>query len=817
MTPHNPDAQDDHSELLQFAGLMAHQLKSPIAAASSLLNAVLHEYAGPLTIQQRKTLTRTSLRLDESLQAMRRMLDIVRPQDEEERLHSIAEVILCVRETERTLRDGLSTRNIQFSFDPDLSQAYVRITESALLEVLNALLSNAIKYTPDNGGIRVEVTFPEGFTDTVRITVGDSGIGIPEENRDHVFEPFFRTASARGSDRPGVGLGLAFVSSVVKQAEGTIQAGKSGLGGALLTVDLPAIPESELGELSQHAADPSFRVVIIGGVAAGPKTASKIIRLMPDADVTIIEKGKVLSYAGCGLPYYISGAVRDERELTSTPVGVARDSVFFQKIKNVHVRSSTLALEIDRQRKRVRVRGLTDGSEEWIAYNKLVLTTGASPVTPPIPGIGKEGVFSLHGVSDAEGIKAALASGVARDVVIVGGGLVGVEITEALASRGCRVTIVERETQLLNVLDWEIARLVEKHMEAKGVRVMTETTVLSIEGSDQNPEHVGQVQTDKGTLPVDLVILAAGVRPNVELAANANLDLGERTGAIAVDDHMCTSDPDIYAAGDCVECHDLVTGRLCYAPLGSTANKQGRIAAINVCGGDDSFPGVLSSTVCKVFDYCVGRTGLTERMALDLGYDAMSVLAPGPDRAHYMPTAEMLLFKLVVEKRTGRVLGAQATGPGEGAKRIDVVAMAITAGMTVHDLANADLCYAPPYATAMDITITAANIARNKLDGHMIGISSAEVKRKLDARDDFVFLDVRTPAEYDQEKLPRTVSIPLASLRGRINELPRDKEIVTFCQISLRGYEAALILQTDGFADVKVMDGGTVMWPYEKH
>ena len=279
---------------------------------------------------------------------------------------------------------------------------------------------------------------------------------------------------------------------------------------------------------------------------------------------------------------------------------------------------------------------------------------------------------------------------------------------------------------------------------------------------------------------------------------------------------MCTSDPDIYAAGDCVGCRDLITGRPCYVPLGSTANKQGRVAAVNICGGEETFPGVLGSSVCKVFDYCVGRTGLTEAEARELGYDVVSVLAPAPDKAHYMPTAKMLLLKLVVEEETGRLLGAQATGSGEGARRIDVAAMAITAGMTVHDLANADLCYAPPYAPAIDNIIAASNVARNKLAGHMVGVSPVEVKRKLDSEDDFVFLDLRTPGEVEREGLPRSTGIPLASLRGRLAELPKDKEIITFCQISLRGYEGALILRAHGFSNVKVMDGGTAMWPYEK-
>ena len=553
-----------------------------------------------------------------------------------------------------------------------------------------------------------------------------------------------------------------------------------------------------------------FRVVIVGGVAAGPKVASKIIRLRPDANVTVVEKGELLSYAGCGLPYYVSGVVKEQKELMCTPIGVVRDPIFFRNVKNFHALNQTEALEVDRQNRRVRVRAVINGDDSWLAYDKLVLATGAVPVVPPIPGVELDNVFTLHGVHDAEGIRAALAEGKARDVAIVGGGLIGVETTEALAEHGCRVTIVEMLPQILPILDWEVARLVERHIESHGVKVMTNSKVMSFEGDGR----IQRVVTEKGAFPADLAILAIGVRPNVDLARNAGLEIGE-TGGIQVNDHMQTSDPDIYAAGDCVEVQDLLTGEPSYVPLGSTANKQGRVAAVNVCGGDEQFPGVIGSTVCKVFDYCVARTGLTERVARELGYEIVTALAPAPDKAHFMPTARPLFLKIVVDADTRRLLGAQATGPGDGSKRIDVAAMAITAGMTVDQVANADLCYAPPYAPAMDNIITAANVARNKLDGYMPSISVMEVKKMLDDGTDFVFLDVRSPGEYEEVRLPGATLIPLGALRGRLDELPRDREIITFCKISLRGYEAALILKAAEFGRVRVMDGGIAMWPYE--
>jgi NADPH-dependent 2,4-dienoyl-CoA reductase/sulfur reductase-like enzyme/rhodanese-related sulfurtransferase len=555
----------------------------------------------------------------------------------------------------------------------------------------------------------------------------------------------------------------------------------------------------------------SLKVIVIGGVAAGPKAAAKIMRLDPQVEVTILEKGKFISYAGCGLPYYVSGLVKEQKDLMSTPIGVIRDPAFFQKVKNVKVLAETEALEIDRTRKRIRVRRNGESSDTWLDYDKLLVATGAKPVIPPVPQVNLENIFTLHDLPDAEGIKTLLAQAKPREVVMVGGGLIGVEAVEALVQCGCRVTMVEMMPHILRMLDWEIARLVERHMESKGVKVLTRTQVIGFEGDGR----VSAVLTSHGRLPADLVVLGIGVRPNVELARSAGLEIGP-TGGIKVDGTMRTSDPEIFAAGDCVECTDIVSGKPCYAPMGSTANKQGRVAAINICGGEDRFHGVLGSAVCRVFDFCVARTGLTDSAARQHGYEITTVLVPDADRPHYMPTAKLVIIKLVVDSRTRRLLGAQAVGPGDGDKRMDVAAMAITAGMTVDQLSKVDLCYAPPYSPALDNIITAANVARNKLDGQMAGITPMEVKTRLDAKESFLLLDVRSPAEHQQEHLAGSTLIPLGALRSRLAELPKDQDIVAFCKVSLRGYEAAKILKGAGFSKVEVMDGGMAVWPYEK-
>ena len=550
-----------------------------------------------------------------------------------------------------------------------------------------------------------------------------------------------------------------------------------------------------------------MKIVVIGGVAAGPKAASRINRLHADAEVTVVEKGEFLSYAGCGLPYYISGLVKDSKELMSTPVGTIRDTAFFQNVKNTKVLNHTEALSINRESKNVTVR-MPNGEEQKLPYDKLVLATGAQSAIPPIPGIDLQNIFNLKDIHDADRIKAKLAEHHALNAVIVGGGLIGIEVAEAFCKMGCRITIVEFLPHILAPLDPEMAALAEKHLESKGVKIQTNSRVTGFKGE----ECVEKVITDKGELPADIAIVAVGVRPSVKLAQEAGIDIGP-TRAIAVDDQMRTSDPDIYAAGDCAEKKNLITGKPAYVPLGSTANKEGRVAANSICGEKDSFPGILGSAICRIFDYSIARTGLGEKEARAEGYDVVTCLSPAPDKPHFMPSAKPLFLKLIADRKSRRLLGAQATGPGNTDRRIDIIAMALTAGMTVDQLANADLTYAPPFSPAIDNIITAANIIRNKIDGRMEGITPLEVHNMLKDGADFTLLDVRSPAELEMMRIEGAVSIPLGALRNRTDELDKNKPVIAFCKISLRGYEAALILQKAGFTDVKVMDGGILMWP----
>jgi NADPH-dependent 2,4-dienoyl-CoA reductase/sulfur reductase-like enzyme/rhodanese-related sulfurtransferase/two-component sensor histidine kinase len=802
--------EEFQNDPLKFASLLAHQLQSPLNAVSAALQTVLGEYTGPISSRQRGSLERANERCDQAILSVRRMLAIIKAGAGQAPDETPAALSDAIRQVHTRFVHEAHKRDISIGVDLQVPPCLVGLGAAALLEVLGALVSNALKYTPDQGRVQITVG-AGGDASRVRVSVADSGIGVPEQDSGKIFQPFFRSSTARQSGRPGVGLGLAFVKSVVEAAGGQVRLGRSeSLGGAEFSLELAVVGQAAETEGLPAGKSAVMRVVIIGGVTAGPKAAAKIIRLLPETDVTIVEKGNVMSYAGCGLPYYVSGMVNDQKRLVSSQAGVVRDSVFFRNVKNVHVMNGTEAVEIDRQNRRVRVAVGLQRREEWLPYDKLVITTGASAHVPKSLRTSLRNVFTLHGMQDAEGIRSALAGTQAQDVVIVGGGLIGIEMTEALVRKGARVTIVETLPQILPILDADMALLVERHMESHGVRVSTGTTALSLEGEDS----VTAVVTDKGRFPANLVILACGIRPTVDLAVGAGLELGE-TGAIRVDAFMRTSDPDIFAAGDCVETLHRLTGRPCYVPLGSTATKQGRVAAVNVCGGQDRFPGVLGSSICRVFDYTVARTGLGEDEARRLGHDVVSARVPGPDRAHFMQTAGLLLLKLIIDRTTRKLLGVQITGAGAADKRIDVAATALAAGLTVDDLANLDLCYGPSFSTAMDNILTAANVVRNKLDGQLESCTAQEVHDKLARREDVVFLDVRTPEEYERQRLPRSVLVPLGALRDRFSELPRDREIVLFCDLSLRAYEGALILKAAGFTRVKVMEGGMAMWPYE--
>jgi NADPH-dependent 2,4-dienoyl-CoA reductase/sulfur reductase-like enzyme/rhodanese-related sulfurtransferase len=551
-----------------------------------------------------------------------------------------------------------------------------------------------------------------------------------------------------------------------------------------------------------------MRIVVIGANAAGAKAACKAKRVNPEAEVILIDRGSFISYGACGIPYFVSDTVADFKDLMKTPVGVVRDVPFFKKVKGVDVIIGTEAVAIDREAMKVNLLELATSRSWSIDYDRLIIATGSSPFIPTVENVGLANIFTVKSLEDAILLKErAVANGSA---CIVGGGLIGLEMAEALSKRGMRITLIEMRDQLLpGLLDPEMAMMVEKHLRLNNVDVRLSCRLTGFAGKDR----VERVLSGQGDIPADLVVLAPGVKPNVKLAAAAGLKIGF-TGAISVDERLNTSDQHIYACGDCCESYDLINGRATYVPLGSTANKEGRVAGINAAGGKALFHGVLGTGMVKVFSMNVGRTGYTEARAREAGFKVETVLSPFPDRAHYYPEAKPIALKLIADSSKGRILGIQAVGEGDVAKRVDVAATAITFKATAADISHLDLGYAPPYSAAMDNIIVAADIIKNKMAGQGRGISPMEVKEKLDRGDDFILLDVRSPAEHAEAAIEGARLIPLGMLREKLDTLPKDKEIIAFCKISLRGYEAQKILDAAGFTNTGFMDGGVLTWPY---
>jgi len=557
------------------------------------------------------------------------------------------------------------------------------------------------------------------------------------------------------------------------------------------------------------------RIVVIGGTAAGPKAASRAKRLDEQAEVTLLQKAPELSMASCGYPYYVAGEVRERNALLCTPAGVVRDAAFFAGAKGVAALVETEVTTIDRKAKTVSWKRPATGETGHLPYDKLIIATGSVPKVPPIPGRELAGVATLSSLADADALRALAATNKGQQAVIVGGGLIGMETCEALVTAGLGVTVVEALPRILSFLDPELALLVEKHAQSKGATILTGAGIGEILGRD------GQVSgvrlADGRELPCSLVVMAIGVAPNVALAQAAGLTIGKR-GGIATDAHMRTSDPDIYAAGDCVEVKNRLTGQPMLAPLGDLANLEGRVAGENAVLGDvATFPGAIGSGICKVFDFAAAATGLSERRAREAGFEVMTAVNASPDKPGFMG-AKPLVSKLIAEAKTGRILGFACVGPGNVNRQAAEMAMAIIGNLTVDDVATADLPYAPPYSLAIDHAIATAHILQNKMQGLMRGASSVAVKARLDAGEEPFLLDVRGPREFEEMRLGLGETlVPLGQLRKRLGELPTDKDapIVTYCMVSMRGYEAQRVLEANGYTNVTVMEGGLRAWPFK--
>ena len=540
------------------------------------------------------------------------------------------------------------------------------------------------------------------------------------------------------------------------------------------------------------------RILIVGGVAGGATAAARARRLSEKAEITLLERGPYVSFANCGLPYYLSGAIaKRSKLLLQTPEG-------FDARYGVKALVGTEALEIDRAGKRVRARG--PEGESWLPYDKLILAQGGNPVAPPLPGTDSPNVFTLWTVPDADRIKAYLDSAAPASALVAGGGFIGLEMAEAFRERGLATTVVELMPRIMSTMDPEFGAMIAGKLEEKGVRVLTGLGLKAV-----YPERGKAELSDGSLVDAGIVLLSIGVRPELSLAKAAGLAIGA-SGGLEVDEELRTSDPAIWAAGDMVEVVHKVSGRRLRVPLAGPANRQGRIAASNALGMHLKYRGALGTSVFKAFDAVAASTGMTEKTAREAGFSVGAAMIYKDNHAGYYPGGAEMALKLVYDRKDGRLLGAQAFG-GEGTeKRIDVLATALQGKMTLDDLAELDLAYAPPFSSANDPVNLAAFIGQNDLSGYAPLETAAELKAALagaaSGGPPALVLDVRNVNEYEAGHVAGALNIPLDELRFRLEEVPRGVRIHAHCRSGYRSHLALRILKGNGFEDVVNVTGG---------
>ncbi len=557
----------------------------------------------------------------------------------------------------------------------------------------------------------------------------------------------------------------------------------------------------------------SKKVLVIGGVALGPKAACRCKRLDPTAEVTLIDENVFISYGGCGIPFYLSGEINNIDDLRSTPYHTLRDAAFFKELKGVQVRTQTRALAIDKEAKTVLVKDVVSGAEETLSYDTLVLATGASPRALSVPGADLGNVFAVTRLEAAEAIRKGCEKGEISQAVVIGGGFIGLECAVSLTEMwGVETSMVEMASTLLpQALSPTLALMAEKDCRDNQVDVYTGEKVLRLEGENGK---VCRVVTDKRTLEAQVVIVAAGFVPNGQLAKDSGLALTS-FGAVEVNEKMQTSDPNIYAGGDCVSVRNLITDKMGYIPLGSMANRQGRVIGTNAAGGEAVFKGYVGSWGVKLFGLSFCGAGLTVEQAQKEGFDAISVSVEQLDRAHFYPEKHMMSLELTVDKATRRVLGIQgACSAADALKaRVDAVAVALQmAKPTVDDISNLEILYTPPMASAMDVVNVVANVADNILADRVAPLMPQEFVKLWEnrAENKIFFMDARPKAASVaiQEKHADWHSIPLEEVQERLQEIPKDRPVVLICNTGLRAYDAALILKKNGHGTVRNSMGG---------
>ena len=541
------------------------------------------------------------------------------------------------------------------------------------------------------------------------------------------------------------------------------------------------------------------KVLIIGGVAGGASAAARLRRLNEHVEIILFEKGEYISFANCGLPYYIGGDIQNKADLTlQTPLG-------FKKRFNIDVRTFNEVTAIDKEKKTVTVLNHNTNETYEETYDILLLSPGAEPIRPNIEGINLSRVFTLRNIPDTYRIKDYIDNAAPKTAAVIGGGYIGVEMAENLVQAGLSVTIVEMQNQVIAPLDFDMASILHNELERNGVTLKLETALEKIEEQGSSLKVV----TNKGAFDADMVILPIGVKPETKIAAEQGLKLNQR-GALIVDDNMKTSDDFIFAAGDAVEVTDFITNEKAVIPLAGPANKQGRIAADNICGIKSEYRGTQGSAILKVFNLTAASTGITEKTAKRLGLNYEKSFTVSASHAGYYPGAKEMFIKTIFDKDNGKILGAQIVGSEGVDKRCDVIAAAINFKASVNDLTKLELCYAPPYSSAKDPVNMAGYVAENILNGiskifHYHDISSLPKDGSVN------LIDTRTKGEYRLGHIDGFINIPVDSLRERMNEIDKSKPVYIVCQVGLRGYLACRILSGYGY-DCYNLSGGYALY-----
>lgn len=536
------------------------------------------------------------------------------------------------------------------------------------------------------------------------------------------------------------------------------------------------------------------KVIIVGGVAGGASTAARLRRIDENCEIIMVEKGEYISFANCGLPYYIGGTIKERENLIVQTIEGMSDRF------NMDIRNFSEVIEVNKEAKTIKIKNVKTSEIYEESYDTLVLSPGASPIKPPIPGINDcNNLFTLRNIPDTDNIKNFVDNNSPKNAIVIGGGFIGLEMAENLHDKGLNVTLVEMSNQVMAPLDYEMASIVHEHLVDKNINLILEDGVKSF--SDNGKKVI--LNSGK-IIETDIILLSIGVKPESTIAINAGIKVNQRK-AIIVDEYMTTSDPNIYALGDAVEVKDYINGNPTMIPLAWPANRQGRIVADNISGGKIKYNGTLGSSVAKVFDLTVATTGNNEKVLNKLSTNYKVIHIHPGSHAGYYPGSFPIAIKVIFDPQNGRILGAQGVGLDGVEKRIDVIATAIKGKLTISDLADLELCYAPPYSSAKDPVNMAGYVASNVLDGSIDTIQWNEVDTLTNKSE--VFLDVREPLEVEMGSIKSSINIPLGNLRKRLTELPKDREIYVYCQVGLRGYIACRILSQHGFK-CKNLDGG---------